>query len=223
MKEDIKRNLEIIRERIDRAACGREITLVAVTKLHGVEEINDALECGVTDCGENKVQELLSKIDDVGSTNWHLIGHLQTNKVKQIIGKVKLIHSVDSLHLAQEIDKRAGAAGIVQDVLIQVNAAGEEQKSGAPAEEVPQLLSQMLELKNIRVQGLMQIAPFAEDPEDVRGYFRQVKRLYDDLKTPDFRYLSMGMSHDFEIAIEEGANMVRIGTAIFGARDYGKE
>lgn len=221
--EDIAKNLEEIRKRIDRAAAGREVTLVAVTKLHSPEEIQAAIDCGVTEAGENKVQELLGKIDQVGPVNWHLIGHLQTNKVRQIVGKAVLIHSVDSLHLAEEINRRAAAAGIVQNVLIQVNAAGEEQKSGAPAEEVPELLENMLALPNLRVQGLMQIAPFAEDPEDVRRYFRQVKRLYDDLKTPDFRYLSMGMSHDFETAIEEGANMVRIGTAIFGARDYGKE
>ena len=228
MTDSISENLNRIRSKIAEAALrsGRdpsEISLVAVTKLHSPEEICEALKCGVAITAENKVQELLKKYDLVQSPQWHLIGHLQTNKVKQIIGKVSLIHSVDSLHLAEEINKRAAALGIVQDVLIQVNAASEQQKSGISSEELPGLLDSIKPLTNVRVRGLMQIAPYAEDSEDVRIYFKQLKQLYEKYRTDDFRYLSMGMSGDYEVAIEEGSNMVRIGTAIFGARDYGKE
>ena len=226
--DHISENLNLIMARIAKAAekSGRtaeDISLVAVTKLHSPEEINEAIRCGVSITAENKVQELLKKYDHVQSPQWHLIGHLQTNKVKQIIGKVSLIHSVDSVHLAEEINKRASALGIVQDVLIQINAASEEQKSGISPDELPILLDSIKSLTNVKIRGLMQIAPYAEDPEDVRIYFKQLKQLYEKYRTEEFRYLSMGMSNDFEVAIEEGSNMVRIGTAIFGARDYGKD
>ena len=155
-----------------------------------------------------------------------MIGHLQTNKVKYIIDKVSLIHSVDSLHLAEEIDRRAGAIGRTMDILIQVNAAMEESKFGIPAEETGQMIESILDnCKNIRIRGLMSIAPFAEDSEEIRIYFRQVKELYDKYagfshERADFTYLSMGMSNDYEVAIEEGSNLIRVGTAIFGHRNY---
>ena len=196
-----------------------EITLIAVTKTHGAEEINEAIAAGVTDIGENKVQEILSKYDDITpGVRWHLIGHLQTNKVKSVVDKVCMIHSVDSLHLAQEIDKRCRDIGKVMDVLIQVNAAGEEQKSGVPPEEVFSLYEEISKLGNLRVRGLMQIAPQTDNPESVRKYFKQVKEIFDSI--PGLDVLSMGMSGDYKVAIEEGANLIRIGTAIFGKRDY---
>ncbi len=203
-----------------------DILLVAVTKTRSAAEINEAIEAGITDIGENKVQEIQDKYDFVKPVRWHMIGHLQTNKVKYIIDKVSLIHSVDSLHLAEEIDQRAGAIGRTMDILIQVNAAMEESKFGISTEETGQIIEAVLEgCKNIRVRGLMSIAPFAEDPEEIRGYFREVKDLYDkyaafDHERADFKYLSMGMSNDFEVAIEEGSNLIRVGTAIFGQRNY---
>ena len=231
MQETIRNNIEGIRKRIDQAALrsGRdpkEITLIAVSKLHPAEAVDEAASCGITDFAENKVQELCSKKPLVkANVKWHLIGHLQTNKVKLVIDKVCMIHSVDSLHLAEEINKRAEQAGIIMDILLQVNAAGEESKFGAGVEEAETLAKDVLQLKNVRVRGLMEIAPYAEDPEEVRKWFRQVRELYQKLKAdglPWMDTLSMGMSHDFETAIEEGATCVRIGTAIFGERDYTK-
>ena len=204
-----------------------DVLLCAVTKTRSPEEINKAIQAGITDIGENKVQEILDKYDAVNNNvNWHMIGHLQTNKVKYIIDKVKMIHSVDSLKLAKEIDNRAVQNGIVMDILIQVNPANEESKSGVASEETENLISGILgKCENIRIRGLMTIAPFAEDPEEIRMYFKKVKELYDRFsdiedKKLDLRYLSMGMSHDFRVAVEEGANIVRIGSAIFGERDY---
>ena len=233
MQETIKNNILQIRERISAAAerAGRspeDITLIAVSKTHPAEAVDEAAACGIQDFGENKVQELLSKQLQVkNQVNWHLIGHLQTNKVRQIVGKTVLIHSVDSLHLAEEIDKRSGAAGIVSDILIQVNAASEESKFGLGLSEAEVLVHQVCEnFKNIRIRGLMEIAPYAEDPEDIRIYLRQVAQLYESLKRTGltaFDTLSMGMSHDFETAIEEGATHIRVGTAIFGERDYSKK
>ena len=232
--EDIALNIRRIRERVADAAerSGRDpdsVLLTAVSKLHSAEEVEEAAAAGITDVAENKVQELCAKQPLVkAGLNWHLIGHLQTNKVRQIIGKVKLIQSVDSLHLALEIDKRSAAAGLKTDILIQVNAAGEEQKSGVAPELTEQLIREIsLQCSNVNIKGIMHIAPFAEDPEDVRIYFRQVRELYErigalDIPRVNFETLSMGMSGDFEVAIEEGSNAVRIGTAIFGARDYSK-
>lgn len=198
------------------------VTLIAVSKTHSASEINEAIDCGVTDIGENKVQEILSKYDDVKAVRWHFIGHLQTNKVKQIIDKIYMIHSVDSLHLAEEISKRASKE---INVLIQVNAAGETQKFGVAPSEVEDLAKSISTLPNIKLRGLMHIAPKAYNPEDVRIYFKQVKDIFDKLKIEfgeQFDTLSMGMSEDYKIAIEEGSNCVRIGTAIFGVRDYSK-
>ena len=230
----IKANLDDIRGTIEASSksAGRDpkdITLIAVTKLHGPEEINAAIDCGVTDIGENKVQEILEKYDKVKPVRWHLIGHLQTNKVKYIIDKVELIHSVDSLRLAQEIDKRAGQHGKTMDVLIQVNAAEEESKFGVSTEETERLIQDIVEsCPNVKIKGLMCIAPLEEDIEAARPFFAEVKRIFDryagdDSGKTDFRYLSMGMTNDYTVAIEEGANMVRIGRAIFGARNYRQE
>ena len=231
----ITQNIAEIRSRMAAAAVrsGRkpeDILLIAVTKLHEPDEIEEALAAGITDIAENKVQEIQKKFDQIHSpANWHLIGHLQTNKVKYIIDKVVMIHSVDSLKLAQEIDKRAQAAGRTMDVLLQVNAAHEESKFGLDPKDVPQVMADILaECPNVRIRGLMHIAPYAEDPEEVRPYFREVKELYETLKkvehpNADFTCLSMGRSHDFETAIEEGANIIRVGTSIFGERDYSKK
>ena len=227
-------NIEYINGLKEKAAVksgrkGEDVLLVAVTKLHSTDEINEAIKCGITDIGENKVQEIMDKYDRVDPVRWHLIGHLQTNKVKYIIDKVSMIHSVDSLKLAQEIDKRAAQHNLTMDILIQVNSAMEESKFGITTEETGQMIRDILDTcPNVRIRGLMCIAPFEEDPEDARPYFAEVKKLYDEfskLEHPslDFKYLSMGMSNDFEVAIEEGSNLIRVGTMIFGARDYSKK
>ncbi|MFR8236460.1 MAG: YggS family pyridoxal phosphate-dependent enzyme [Anaerovoracaceae bacterium] len=208
---------------------GEDVLLVAVTKLHTAEEINEAIDCGITDIGENKVQEIMDKFDHVKPVRWHLIGHLQTNKVKYIIDKVSMIHSVDSLKLAQEINKRAEQHGLVMDILIQVNSAMEESKFGITTEETGQLIKDILDTcPHVRIRGLMCIAPFEENLEDARIYFEEVKKQYDEYggiqhERLDFKYLSMGMSNDFQVAIEAGSNLIRVGTLIFGARDYSKK
>ena len=208
---------------------GDDILLVGVTKTRSADEINEGIDAGLTDIGENKVQEIMDKYDFVKPVRWHMIGHLQTNKVKYIIDKVSMIHSVDSYKLAEEINKRAGQHGITMDILIQVNSAQEESKFGISMDETEELIRTIIEnCANIRIRGLMCIAPFAEDPNDVRIYFAEVKRLYDqygkiDHERLDFQYLSMGMSHDFEAASQEGSNLIRVGTAIFGERDYSKQ
>lgn len=227
-------NIEYIKKVKDEAArrsgrTGDDVLLVAVTKLHSAEEINEAISCGITDIGENKVQEIMDKYERVNPVRWHLIGHLQTNKVKYIIDKVSMIHSVDSLKLAQEINKRAQQHDLTMDILIQVNSAMEESKFGITTEETGQMIEDILNTcPNINIRGLMCIAPFEDNPEDAREYFAEVKKLYDEygrIEHPrlDFKYLSMGMSNDFEVAIEEGSNLIRVGTSIFGARDYSKK
>jgi pyridoxal phosphate enzyme (YggS family) len=227
----IRENIADVRRRIDEyaRAAGRapgDITLIAVSKTRTPREINEAIEAGVTDIGENKVQEILDKYEAVRPVNWHMIGHLQRNKVKYIIDKVKLIHSVDSFRLAEEIDARAAQHGLVMDILVQINAAGEESKFGVAAHEADALVREILDAcAHIRVCGFMCVAPVAEDPEDVRVCFRQVKSVFDAFRRSSHerlavRYLSMGMSHDFGAAVLEGANMVRVGTAVFGARNY---
>ena len=208
-----------------------DITLMAVTKLHTVDEINEAIDAGATDIGENKVQELLSKYEDVKPVRWHLIGHLQTNKVKQIIDKVVMIHSVDSLHLAEEINKRAGNAGLVMDILIEINVGEEETKTGIQAEELMDLAKKITDTcENVRLRGVMCIPPYGEDPEVSRKYFRETRELFEKLQQlglPEDRALidtlSMGMSGDYEVALSEGSTFVRVGTAIFGERDYSKK
>ena len=211
--------------------CGRspeDVTLLAVTKMHTAAEINEAIAAGATDIGENRVQELLEKFDSVDPVRWHLIGHLQTNKVKYIIDKVVMIHSVDSLKLAQEISKRAAAAGKVMDILIEINSAMEETKSGIAAEDLKALVTEITEsCDNVRVRGIMCIPPMAIEPEDARPYFCEAHALFEEMKTwelPEEKFcpdtLSMGMSGDFEVAVEEGSTIVRVGSSIFGPRNY---
>lgn len=230
----IKENIEAIKSKVDEISIGAggnkgDVLLVAVSKTRTVEEINEAILAGITDIGENKVQEIMDKFHDVRPVNWHMIGHLQTNKVKYIIDKVSMIHSVDTLKLAEEIDKRAFQYGKTMDILVQVNAANEESKFGITKEDTSNLINDIINnCKNIKVRGLMCIAPFADNPEEVRIYFSQVKSIYDyytELRHErlDFKYLSMGMSHDYEVAISEGSNLIRIGTAIFGERNYNNQ
>ena len=186
-------------------------------------KVREAVAAGVDNLGENRVQELVKKYEDLKDIDikWHMIGHLQKNKVKYIIDKTVLIHSVESLSLAEEIDKRAKKAGIVANVLIELNIGEEESKFGIKEENVYDFVKSMEEFENIKVSGLMTVAPFCENPEDVRWVFKKMKDIYDkisamNLKNAEMKYLSMGMTNDFEIAIEEGSNMIRIGTAIFG-------
>lgn len=205
-----------------------EILLIAVSKTRTPDEINQAIDAGVTDIGENKVQEIIDKYDAVKPVRWHMIGHLQTNKVKYIIDKVDLIHSVDSIRLAEEISRRAAQHNKIMDILIQINAAGEESKFGVGVDDADELINEILvNCPNIRICGFMSIAPYAENPKDVAKHFKRVNELYLKYKgidnpQMDIKYLSMGMSHDYGVAINEGANMIRIGTAIFGERNYSR-
>ena len=228
---DIESNLKTTKAKIAEAAkkSGREekdITLIAVTKTHSPEEINEAINCGVTDIGENKVQEIVEKYDRVKPVRWHLIGHLQTNKVKYIIDKVYMIHSVDSVHLMEEIDRQAKKHGIVMNILIQVNISGEETKFGIRPDEIDTMLEAAEGFSNIKVCGLMTILPKVDNSVSLRLHFVNIRRIYIDISKKKYnnismQYLSMGMSGDFETAVEEGSNMVRIGRAIFGERNYG--
>jgi pyridoxal phosphate enzyme (YggS family) len=226
----IKENIEAVKKRMADAAAraGRtdEITLVAVTKNHPVEYMKEAAADGITDVGENRIQEALQKREAFpdNQLKWHLIGHLQTNKAKHGVACFDLIHSIDSEHLLRAVDKEAAKLGKVQDILLQVNVAREESKFGMDVEAFPAMCELAETLTHVRVQGLMCIAPNYEHIEDVRPVFRIAGALYEDMKSKfsdgQVRYLSMGMTHDFEIAIEEGANIVRVGTAIFGPRNY---
>ena len=256
-------NYASIRERIDAAAkrAGRdpeEITLIAVSKTKPLEDIEELMASGVRDFGENKVQELAAKYDQImekaaggvygdfagqaeaekpeavqsqgleaegKSVRFHLIGHLQRNKVKQVISRACLIHSVDSLRLAQEIEKEAEKQGLSVNVLVEVNIGAEESKSGTTPETAPELVRQIAELPHVHVKGLMCVAPIVEDPEEARPYFHRMKELAAEIDAMglagvSMKELSMGMTADFEVAVEEGATFVRVGTAIFGHRDY---
>lgn len=201
-----------------------DIKLIAVTKTYPVSDMNDAIRLGITDIGENKPQEIRDKFNYVDPVNWHLIGHLQTNKIKYVINKCTLIHSVDSVKLMQELEKAAISADRHIDILIQVNISGEESKSGISPEELDTLLKYAENLDRVHVKGLMTIAPKAEFC-DVSQHFRNMKALFDktakkNYKNVSMTVLSMGMSGDFEAAIENGSTMVRIGSLIFGPRDY---
>lgn len=223
----IEKNLELVKEKIEKAAqksgrSAKDITLVAVTKTHPVEMMNEAIDLGVTDIGENRPQEVRDKYPLTKPVRWHLIGQLQTNKIKYVIDKVCMIHSVDSIHLMEEIDKQAKKHGLVMDILIQVNISGEETKSGISPSELDEVLSRAEEFTNIHVRGLMTIAP---NDDTARIHFENMSRLYEKTKQKSYKnvsmdYLSMGMSNDFECAIECGSNMVRVGSAIFGRREY---
>ncbi|OQB14007.1 MAG: hypothetical protein BWY15_01379 [Firmicutes bacterium ADurb.Bin193] len=226
----ISDNIKIINEKIEAAAqrSGRslkDITLVAVTKTVGVPQINEAIAAGVKVLGENRVQELTEKYPLVSGAAWHLIGHLQTNKVKYIVGKVGLIHSVDSIRLAQEIDKRAKARGIVQDILIEINISGEATKFGISPDYIEEFIGGVQNMQNIKVCGLMTIAPLGATRAETAKLYENCNNLLIDIGGKKYHNihmttLSMGMSGDFEIAIECGANVVRIGTGIFGRRNY---
>ena len=201
-----------------KAELGDKIILVAVTKNHGVELMREAIDAGATDIGENRVQEATEKFQTLDrQVTRHLIGHLQTNKVKAAVKLFDVIQSVDSEHLAASIDKAAKNIGKVQDMLIQVNLARESQKSGVLLEDLDSLIKFVDEAKNLRLRGLMMIAPNFSDVEECRPLFRQMRELFDELKTSreNFDMLSMGMTHDYKIAVAEGANVVRVGTAIF--------
>ncbi|MBA7499553.1 Pyridoxal phosphate homeostasis protein [subsurface metagenome] len=225
--QTIKNNLKIINEKIRKAASranrnSEEIKLVAVTKTATIEQIKEAISAGVKIIGENKVQEAKEKYQILSADiEWHLVGHLQTNKVKYAIEIFDLIHSVDSIKLAKEIDRRSQQFGMITNVLVEVNVSGEETKYGIKPEEVESFLKEVSEFSRIKVRGLMTIAPIAEDQEEVRPYFRKLRELSEEIKSKNLKnvkmdYLSMGMTEDFEVAIEEGANMVRIGRGIFG-------
>ncbi len=229
----LKDNLDIVRGNI-RKACDRAersydaVTLIAVSKTKPLSDIEALMQYGETEFGENKVQELVDKYEHVSSpVHWHLIGHLQTNKVKYIVDKVCLIHSVDSVHLAKEIEKEAAKHDVIVNILIQVNIAHEDTKFGINEASVYDLLDEIKNYPHIKVKGLMTIAPFVENAEENRVHFRKLHQLLLDIKSKnidniDMSILSMGMTNDYEIAIEEGATMVRVGTGIFGERNYNK-
>lgn len=226
----ISDNLDKIRLLIKDAAqkSGRtsdDVTLIAVTKTYSPDAINEAIDCGVTDIGENKVQEIVDKYDSVKPVRWHLIGHLQTNKVKYIIDKVHMIHSVDSIRLMDEIERQCQKHNVTMNILIQINISGEESKFGIKPEELEDMLFHAGTLKNVKVCGLMTILPKVDTEISLRLHFVNIKRIFLDISNKkydnvDMQYMSMGMSGDYEIAIEEGSNMVRIGRAIFGERNY---
>lgn len=227
----IRENLETVEQRIKEACrkAGRlreKVTLIAVSKTKPVSMIQEALDAGIIEFGENKVQELAEKYEVFPKDlHWHLIGHLQTNKVKYIVDKAVLIHSVDSLKLAEQIEKEAEKRNILCNILIEVNIADEDTKFGVRAEEVAPLIREISRLPHVRVKGLMTVAPFVDDPEKNREHFRKLRQLNIDIKSKNIDnvtmdVLSMGMTGDYEVAIEEGATMVRIGTGIFGERNY---
>lgn len=227
----LKDRLEEVEKNIA-AACARagrdrsEVTLIAVSKTKPIEMLREAYDAGARDFGENKVQEICEKYNHLPSDiKWHMIGHLQRNKVKQVIDKAVLIHSVDSYRLAQEISVQAQKKGLTMPILIEVNIAEEESKFGIRAQDTIQLVEEIALLPNLSIQGLMTIAPYVVDAEENRLYFRQIKQLSVDIKNKNIdnvsmEILSMGMTGDYEVAIEEGATMVRVGTGIFGARNY---
>lgn len=227
----LKDQLQEVEKRIQ-AACDRagrkreEVTLIAVSKTKPVETLQEAYDLGVRIFGENKVQELTAKYEALPKDiHWHMIGHLQTNKVKYIIDKAELIHSVDSLKLAETIEKEAAKHDLIADILVEVNVAEEESKFGMKMEEVIPFVEKVSAFPHVRVRGLMTIAPFVEDPEENRSIFADLHKLYIDIKKKNHdndtvSVLSMGMTNDYEVAIEEGATMVRVGTGIFGTRNY---
>ena len=227
----LRENLQEVEQRIADACrrAGRkreEVTLIAVSKTKPAEMLKEAYDLGVRVFGENKVQELTEKYDLLpDDIRWHMIGHLQTNKVKYLIGKTELIHSVDSLKLAKVIEKESEKKECITDILVEVNVAEEESKFGLKMEEVIPFIENAAQFPHINVRGLMTIAPFVENPEKNRTIFADLHKLYVDIKEKNIdngtvNILSMGMPNDFEVAIEEGATMVRIGTGIFGARNY---
>ncbi len=227
----IEENAREVLKNVERAAIksGRtlsDITVIGVTKTQSVSDMERLFDCGITSFGENKVQEFMDKYGEVKrNPHWHLIGHLQTNKVKYIIDKVELIQSVESLSLAEEINKRAQKAGIISNVLIEVNIGDESSKFGIQPETAVQFAKDLEKYSNICLKGLMCVAPFVENSENNRELFRKMRHVFVDIKkeindNDNISILSMGMTNDYEVAIEEGSNMVRVGTGFFGERNY---
>lgn len=227
---DLRENLRVVRKNIEKACltAGRdpsEVTLIAVSKTKPVEMMEQFASMGQTVFGENHVQEIVEKYALHPEYEYHMIGHLQTNKVSKVVGKVKMIHSVDSLHLAEAISKEAVKKGIVQEILIEINVGNEESKYGFSFEEAPEMTREIAELPGLLVRGFMCVAPYVPDPEENRPLFRKMKELSVDTSRQKFNnilteILSMGMTNDYMTAIEEGATHVRIGTALFGPREY---
>ena len=221
---EVEKNIQAACDRAGRSR--EEVRLIAVSKTKPVSDIEEVLTTGILDYGENKVQELSDKYDVLPKNiRWHMIGHLQRNKVKYLIGKTVLIHSVDSLRLAEQIEHEAAKADTIMNVLIEVNVAGEESKFGTTCNEAIELVRAVAALKHVKIKGLMTIAPFTDNPEDNRIYFKKLKQLSVDIKSKNIdnvsmNILSMGMTGDYEVAIEEGATHVRVGTGIFGHRIY---
>ena len=227
----IKENLAAVEQNM-KAACERagrsreEVTLIAVSKTKPVSMLKEVYDTGIRTFGENKVQEMCQKMDELPEDiRWHMIGHLQRNKVKYIVGRVALIHSVDTYRLAEEINIQAKKKNITVPILVEVNIAGEEPKFGTSAEDAMLLVEEIARLENVRIEGLMTIAPNVSDAEDNRLYFRKIKQLSVDITNKNIhnvsmKILSMGMTGDYMVAIEEGATMVRVGTGIFGERIY---
>lgn len=227
----LKENLEQVEANILRACqksnrAREEVTLIAVSKTKPVEMLQTIYDCGTRDFGENKVQEMCDKMEALPKDiKWHMIGHLQTNKVKYIVGKTELIHSVDSIHLAQEIQKQALKNNCIVPILIEVNIAEEDSKFGIHKEDTIAMVREISMMDHLKIKGLMTIAPYVDDPEDNRLYFREIKQLSVDIKNQNIDnvsmdVLSMGMTGDYMVAIEEGATLVRVGTGIFGERNY---
>lgn len=222
----VKERIAFVLKEIEKAKvrAGREdnVTLIAVTKTHPIETIKEAYDAPLRIFGENRVQEMTEKMDCFPDAEWHLIGHLQKNKVKYVVGKAKLIHSADSAELIYEIERVAAKKGIIQDVLLEVNISGEITKYGLTTGEIKDIITKIGELTHVRIRGIMTMAPKTSDPENVRWVFRKAKELFDEFKKEraDFDILSMGMSGDYTVAVEEGATMVRVGSLIFGKRNY---
>ena len=227
----IQENIKLVEENIKKACekVGRdvnEVTLIAVSKTKPYTAIEEALPTGVKDYGENKVQELCDKYEILPKDiKWHMIGHLQRNKVKYLVGKASLIHSVDSIRLAEQIEKEFAKHNQVCDILVEVNMAQEESKFGITSEETEQLVREIAKFPHIRIKGLMTIAPYTDNPESNRVYFRNMKKLSVDIENKNIdnvsmSVLSMGMTGDYQVAVEEGATLVRVGTGIFGERNY---
>lgn len=227
----IVENIEHVRENIEKACkkAGRsvdEVTLIAVSKTKPYTDIEEALKSGTLDYGENKVQEMCEKYEILPKNiRWHMIGHLQRNKVKYLVGKTELIHSVDSIRLAEQIEKEYAKKDETANILIEVNMAQEESKFGITSQETEELIRKISTFEHIRIKGLMTIAPYTDNPETNRAYFRQMKKLSVDIRDKNIDnvsmdVLSMGMTGDYQVAIEEGSTMVRVGTGIFGERNY---
>ena len=227
----ITENLSMVESKIA-AACKRagrerdEVKLIAVSKTQPVEAIREAIEYGINSFGENRVQELREKTEIIkDNLDWHLIGHLQTNKVKYVVGKVSLIHSLENIRLAEALDKEAAKLGITADVLAEINVAKEASKFGVNPEDAENFIREVSKFPNINIKGLMTVAPYTDISEENRKYFRQLKKIMVDLNSKNIHnvsmnVLSMGMTGDYEVAIEEGATLVRVGTGIFGSRNY---